>query len=317
MLIRRGWILLLGLLIGVAIGWVVTGISVSASNAFEVKAKGVNQTPYQSDRLALTYARLLSEETSVQHLVAAEIGRSNDYVQHHLSMSAQAATPVVFARFSAASSEAALAGLHALTVALLKGSDSAGSRLRATVIPLSEPSLSTGFSRSKALLLGAAGGLLIALALVLTLERRDPRIDDLGDLASILAIPVSRATQQSLAAAIASPAQGCTGAPIELVTVDESRFDESRLGGSPARMGLLPDSIAPPAVAAAQADGPDAAGRCPNRALVVKRGTSVADVRDVYRLSLLTGPPIVTALLLNPRPLWSRAVGLRHGVRAA
>jgi len=298
-----------GVLVGTAAGWALSGISVSASTAFQVRAKGIDQTPYQSDRLALTYARLLPEETSVQRLVGAEIHRSDGYVRTHLTMSAQEATPVVFARVSADSSAAALAGLHALTTALRDASDSSGSRLRATVIPLSEPTLSTGFSRTKALLLGVVGGFLVALTLMLTLERRDPRVDRLSDLTSIFALPVSLVTQESLHTVITSLHWSGAEERVEFVGVDTGRARRS--------IGRLVGTLGLSLTSASQIETTHDLDHRLNRALVVKRGTPVACVREAYFLSLDMGCPITTALFFCPKPLWSRATDIRYGLRAA
>lgn len=295
-----------GVIVGTAIGWAISGMNVSASDAFQVKATGVEPTPYQSDRLALTYARLLPEEVGVQHLVGVETHHTDSYVKEHLTMSAQEATPVVFARFSASSSESALAGLHGLAQALRSVTDTAGSGLRVTVLPLSEPTLNSGFSRSKALLLASVGGFLIGLALMLTLERRDPRVDSLNDLANLLTLPVSDVTRDSLCSTVASLRRNQPQETVEILVAGHGRAGRA--------VTRLVKELDLPFVPSLYAKATNDAPHILNRVLVVKRGTSAACVREIC---LYTEYPITAALLLTPRSSWPRTIGFRHGLHAA
>lgn len=299
---------MVGVLVGAIAGWALAGVSVSASNAVQVRAEGVDPTPNQSHRLAQTYARLLPEAPGLLRVVGTDIHRSEDYVRSHLTMSAQGTTAVVFARFSASSAAAAVAGLRATMSALSSASDTAGSKLHATVAALSEPAVSAGFSRSRAILLGGLSGALIALALALILERRRPRVDDLHDLASIVVLPVSQVSERSLLSAVAHVVQE-RGGPVELVMVDTRHADIS------ARLtGLSGVSFA---AASQPPSGSASLGRLTPRTLLVGRGAREANVREACLSSVAVGRPVVSALLVDPRPLWSRATGFRHGLRTA
>jgi hypothetical protein len=247
MLLRRGWLVALACLAGIGAGWALSRVSVSATSAFHVSVRGANQTPYQASRLALSYAQLLPQAPGLRALVARETGRSPGAVGAHLTMSAQPATAIVFARYSAPSTAAALAGMSAVTHALRRASDGAGSQLRATVAPLTDPTTTSGFSRSRALALGAAGGLLIALALALALERRWPRVDDLRDLAELVPAPVSQVDERALPAIVGRLASGVPGGAARALVIRrgasaasvEQAWHEIAAAGAPPTAVLL------------------------------------------------------------------------------
>jgi hypothetical protein len=201
---RRGWILALAVLVGALAGMAISRIGVSASSAFRVIAHDPRGTPYQSSRLARTYAQLLPENPAVLRAIGAVSGRSAREVRAHLAMSVRPATAIVFARYSSADARSAIAGLRALARAFAHADDGAGSRLRTTLTPLAEPRISRGFSRSRAVILGVLAGFLLGLALALALERRSPRVDDLRGLAEIVPLPVSRVSERSLPSALAA-----------------------------------------------------------------------------------------------------------------
>src|ERR1044072_6722253 len=103
-------------------------------------------------------------------------------------------TNVLFARFTGGDESTALSALQSLPNAIAKADDGAGTQLATTVKPVSRPVIFGGFSKGKALLLGALSGFAIAAAIALTLERRRPRVDRLDQLRTILPMPVSLAT---------------------------------------------------------------------------------------------------------------------------
>jgi hypothetical protein len=260
MLARRWWLLLAGPVLGVALAMAISGIAVSASSSFAVSTVGGYQPPYQLDRLALTYAQLLPEEPRVIGAVSRATGVSPDYVRDHLTMTAKRETNIVFARFSAADTGTALAALAALARVFERESDLAGSSLRRTVRQISPPAATHGFSRRKALALGALAGLLIALSIALALEGRVPRVDDLEELAGVVALPVSQARRGTLG---------------ELIGGEGTDGD--------AAVRVLPFG------------GPGGRG-----VLLVARGAPVAAVEDACRANVASGRPLDFALLLRP-----------------
>jgi hypothetical protein len=194
MLARWGWLLATGLLGGLAIAWVLSGVAVSASSSFTVRSLGPDQTPYSAARLTLTYARLIPEDPEIIASMSRETGLAPDYIEDRFTMIAQPDTNVLFARFTGGDESTALSALQSLPNAIAKADDGAGTQLATTVKPVSRPVIFGGFSKGKALLLGALSGFAIAAAIALTLERRRPRVDRLDQLRTILPMPVSLAT---------------------------------------------------------------------------------------------------------------------------
>ena len=265
-LVRRGWLLVLGGLVGLLAASALADVSVSATSAFHVSVQGGGQTPYQASRLARTYAQLLPEAPGVVRIVANETGLTREQVRDELTMSAKPGTALVFARFSARDGARALTAIEALTRAFRTVGDRAGSRLNATIAPLSDPTLSNGFSRTRALALGGLAGLLLAFVLVLVLERRSPRVDDLRDLARILPAPVSHVRARTLGVELAPLAErappGATalvirrGMPAAAVA---DAWRERVASGRPPATVLLVDPPSPLARLRAPRDGVRAA----------------------------------------------------------
>ena len=266
-LIRRGWLLLLGLVLGTGIAWALSGIAVSATGEFLVRATGPNRSQYQDEQLALTYAQLLPEEPPVIDAVSSATHQSKSYVQEHLTIGAQSGTNIVTTRFSATTGSIASTGLRAFTKALPAATDSAGSSLRDTMRPIATPTVGGGISRGKAVLIGAIAGLAIALASALTLEGRHPRVDSLRDLARMLSVPVSQVSNR--------PAPGAIHLPVTV------------------RRGVGPQWV--------PADAPGSAPTfsAEERVLVVGRGSLVMEVDEASRSEGISGGSIAAALFVN------------------
>jgi hypothetical protein len=298
-LARRAWLLVAGALAGLAVAWFLTGIAVSATSAFAVRAIGADQTPYQSTRLALTYARLLPDDPALVGSISRATGTSRAYVRSHLTMSAEPETNVVFARFSAAESGLATAAIEALATALRNDRDAAGSDLGATAVPLSAPTLDNGFSRKKGLLLGALGGLLVALAAVIGWERRRPKVDDLRLLSELVPLPISLVSRGALPRAVG-----------ELHRAEQR--DSLALVPVPARPGEERELID-----AAGGDSPRAVrpgGPC---ALLIGRGAPAAEIEAAWRNSSGSGAEVVGALLVARPSRWRLTQRNRDGLPAA
>ncbi len=259
---RRGWLLLLGVIGGGAAAWALSGVTVSATNTYSVSTTGSYQPPYQQERLALTYAQLLPEEPLLVDAVSDATRFSRGYVRDHLSITALPESNILVARFSATSATRAATALRAFTRALSRASDSAGTSLGRTVRPLTGPSTTTGMSRKRGLMLGVLGGLALAFALALTLERRRPRVDDAGDLAAMLWIPVSRVRGSDL------PRQAGRGGGASLLPADRA-LPANVLGGSAGQV------------------------------LVVERGAALAAVEETLQVGRSFGAPVAAALFVN------------------
>jgi hypothetical protein len=264
-LVRRGWLLALGTLAGIAAAAALASIAVSASASYAVRTLEPVQTPFEAAQLARTYARLIPQDPEVVAVVSDATGLSESEVRKALSVVAEPETSILFARFTAADRGTAEAGLRALTRALRTASDSAGSPLRRTVVRVSPPSLSGGFSRTKAIALGALTGFGIALVVALTLERRRPRVDRLQDLAVALPVPVSL-VEPGFASLPSAEASLGDGDPF-------GRLDRVRAVGAGGAGGGI--------------------------SLLVEQGAALAEVEEAWRASAASGAPVSGAFLIN------------------
>jgi hypothetical protein len=236
---------------------------------------------------------LIPEDPEVVSSVSEQTGLSPKYVESHLTMSTEPETNILYARFSAGDRETAIAALRSLTHAIRISNDSAGSALSATVTPVSDPVLTGGFSRNKALLLGGLAGLAIATAIALTLERRKPRVDDLDDLAALLPIPVSLGARARLTSA--EEMSGQTNPPSQAF-VPVERVP----AGSPALEPLF-------ALVASRSLSDLPSGN--SVGLLVARGTPASDVEERCRDAHASGTDVVAAFLAPHRRLRRLVVG--------
>jgi hypothetical protein len=286
MLVRRSWMLAAGLLVGFGAAWYLSGIAASASSSFKVRTLERPQSPYPAARLTLTYAQLIPENPEIIRALSRETGLSTSYVEDNLTMSGQPEANVLFARFTAGDPATALLALRSLTTAMKTSDDAAGTPLRRTVSPVSEPVVTGGFSKKKALLLGTLGGLMVAVSIALTLERRRPRVDSLAQLSQILPVPTSRASRSRFATGAELQAREV---PPSDVPLPVDRVPNPGPGGG-RLFALLPPG-------AVENGGPERP-----IALAVEEGVPAADVEERWRVASGSGYDVVTAFLV-PRNL--------------
>jgi hypothetical protein len=280
-LARRGWMLVLGLLVGLALAAGITGISVSAGSSFAVKQQAAHPTPYQDGRLALTYARLLPNDRSVVAAVARATGLTAEDVRGDLRMSAESNTNIVFVRFSSSELGTSLAAVKGFDEAVKTLTDPTGTPLRKSMHQVSLPNSGIGFSRKKGTALGGAIGLLIAFVLALTCESRLPRIDDLEQLGEIVPTPVSQVSWPHLPEALRSAGGLAEADHLGLVAVGNGRFAE-RAAAAGAEAGLSTETR-----------------RC---ALLIRRGAPRVEVEEAWR-GLAHSTVVATFLVHNEPPL--------------
>lgn len=279
---RRGWMVVLGLFLGLAIGSTIGGISVSAGSSYAVKQQAPHPTPYQDGRLALTYARLLPNDTSVVAAVARATGLTPGDVRGDLRMSAEPNTNVVFVRFSSDNLGTSLAALRGFENVVRSQDDPTGTPLRQSMHQVSLPNGGIGFTRKRATLLGGAVGLLLAFVLALTCESRLPRVDDIEQLGKVLPVPVSQVSCRRLADALRAALRLGDRDGVGWAAVGGPSF-AARGDAAAAEAGLRPEAR--------------------RRALLVRRGTPVVQVEEAWRDFEGAGIEVVGAFLVHRDPL--------------
>jgi hypothetical protein len=266
-----------GLILGLAIGSHIGSMRVSAGSSFAVHQQAPHPTPYQDERLALTYARLLPREHYVVQTVAKAAELSPEKVRSDLSMTAEPETNIVFVRFSSHSLGKSLAALNGFADAVQIDSDAAGTPLRKSMRPISLPNGGIGFTHKKATLLGGAVGLLIAVALALACEGRLPRVDDLERLGELLSAPVSQVSLQRLGGTLEQTGLLEPDPQLGVVAVGGARF------GSRVR-----------AVA-----GASGFRRRQRSILIIRRGAPVIDVEEGLATATAAGDGPAAAFLVT------------------
>lgn len=281
--------------IGAFSGHILAELSVSAGSTFQVGLP--QQTPYQSTRLALTYARLLPEKPEVLKAISAHTHMSEAEVHERLSMVALRGTAVLVAKLSAPTLATAVDGMTALGSALRLGTDSAGSRLTSTVTQLSPPAgTASQFSPKHALVLGAILALIICFVIVVAIERRIPRIDELCDLAELVPFPVARISwPYGRPFAGRRDAVSGDGIGFELIPIGVGGRKSTEMI---AKMAIDCRVVTFVSSATEFGAGTD---ESMHRALAVMRGAPVRKVEEALRAGVTAGRPITAALLVSRR----------------
>lgn len=196
---RRGWVLLVTIVVATGAAYVVasrSGETYTAESTVVVAASPHSLlTPDQADTLASTYAVLLPKDTAVLRTVATRLGTSESDVEDRISVFNTTGTALLAIDYrgtNAANSVAgataalrAIAGKHPVSPNIIPGS-----------VGAVEAPTSASASRGVATLvaIGAIVGIAIGLLLMLMWERIDPRIDRPEDLSQEIGSPTSPAS---------------------------------------------------------------------------------------------------------------------------
>jgi capsular polysaccharide biosynthesis protein len=178
----------------------------------------------QADRLAGTYAVLITEDPAILERVALEFGLTTDEVRDRISAVNDFGTSLLRIRFRASTPEAAVAGAT-YAAELVSDTQPASPRIVPGSISLVQlPELpDEGLSTPYIVAVGALLGLILGTTLVVVWERAHPRVSDADDLS----------------AAAAAPASALRGRHDDTLKALLDRWRE--LGGrSPTRVALLP-----------------------------------------------------------------------------
>jgi capsular polysaccharide biosynthesis protein len=197
---RRGWILLVAIVVTTGCAYAVASRSAEtytaeSSAVVSSSSPGGQMTPDGAILLANTYAVLIPKDTAVLRSVATRLGTSVSDVQDRISVFNTTGTALILIDYrgvSAANSVAgatfalrAIAGKHPVSPNIIPGSVGA----------VQAPTTASA-SRNVATLvaIGAIIGVALGLLLMLVWERVDPRIDRPEDLSQEIGSPTSSAS---------------------------------------------------------------------------------------------------------------------------
>jgi hypothetical protein len=186
---RRGWLVVLSVLIAAAAAWGIGNAlpqKSSAESVLVVRAGGpLAEQPSSSARLAATYAALIPLDAKVEAALYRSLPDSTTY-----SSSNDPNTAVLRLNVSAASESEAIEGSRVLTRSLTGPRPVSRNILPNSVAVASLPtSASSSVATSDLLVIGAILGLLLGLVLLAFWRPRDARVDNLPELRRELDCP--------------------------------------------------------------------------------------------------------------------------------
>jgi capsular polysaccharide biosynthesis protein len=195
---RRGWVLLVAVVITTACAYLVAshrGETYTAESTAVVSASNSPQsvvTPDQADLLASTYAVLIPKDSVILRAVATTLGTSAPDVQGRLSVFNTTGTALLAIDYRGTSAANAIAGAAAALRAIAGAYPVSPNIIPGSVGAVQAPAQASA-SRGVAVLvaLGAILGIALGLLLMVVWERVDPRIDRPEDLSQEVGSPTS------------------------------------------------------------------------------------------------------------------------------
>jgi capsular polysaccharide biosynthesis protein len=154
-------------------------------------SEGIN--PDDADHLATTYAGVIPADNTLLSDVARATGQSSSQVGQNLSVVNEQNTSILQISFKAATPAAAAKGARTAATLVSGASPVAAGIVPSSIAVVSQPQTPALAAKhsSKAIVIGAALGLLLGLVLLVAWERSDPRIRDTRELSSQVGCPAT------------------------------------------------------------------------------------------------------------------------------
>ncbi len=195
---RRGWVLLVAVVVAVACAFIVgsTRGETYTAESTAVVAAGTSPrsvvTPDQANLLATTYATLIPKDTAILRSVADALGTSVSEVQGSLSVFNATETALLSIDYQGTSAATSIAGANAALDAIAGRHPVSPNIIPGSVGAVQAPTTASSSSSVTVLVaIGAIVGLALGLLLIVVWERVDPRIDRPEDLSQEVGSPTS------------------------------------------------------------------------------------------------------------------------------
>jgi capsular polysaccharide biosynthesis protein len=189
---RRWWVFILCVAAGTSGGILARSaqkVMYSGSAELIVASGSSSQGPGPANdaiALALTDASIIPSDQSTLQRVARETGVPLHQVAKSLSASAVSGTSVILVNYKAATRTEAISGVNAVARILNDGTpDSAIPDKSLVVVQLASSAVTVGTIHSYGVPLGVVLGFIVGAIAILAIERADPRVDDVEDLAEV------------------------------------------------------------------------------------------------------------------------------------
>lgn len=195
---RRGWVLLVTVVVAVACAYIVgsTRGKTYTAESTAVVAAGTSLrsavTPDQANLLATTYATLIPKDTAILRSVASRLGTSVSEVQGSLSVFNTTETALLAIDYRGTSAADSIIGARATLDAITGPNPVSPNIIPGSVGAVQAPSTASSSNGVTVLVaIGAIVGLALGLLLMVVWERVDPRIDRPEDLSQEIGSPTS------------------------------------------------------------------------------------------------------------------------------
>ncbi|MCB0997405.1 MAG: hypothetical protein KDB21_20070 [Acidimicrobiales bacterium] len=194
---RRWWVIVVATVLVAVVASQAAGLEAntySSTSVWFVPSGADDEGPgdaYAATLLAASYAEVVSNDDALQRIIGGAAEMPVDEVEDHLTATRLGNTALVRITFAQADSvEQAVAAFEAMSDQLAAGT---GSIPEGTLLPLSEEPEVKQERRylESAGWIGGILGFFFGVALVVLLERADPRIDNAEQLRALLHIPAT------------------------------------------------------------------------------------------------------------------------------
>lgn len=304
---RRWWLLLLCLMAGTGGGYFARAsqsvmYSASAELAVVSGASGAGPgSANDADALAVTYASIIPQDQLEMQEVADSTRLTLHTVTKSVSAVAVSGTSAIILSFKAVSEAQAVNDVNLFANVVTIGAAHSAIPGRS----LAEVKLATSASRSGELRnfgipLGIILGLLIGAIAVLAIERADPRVDDVEDLAAITGTAVTlfpgTIQQMEMARSIALAGRGSSD--VTLVPLSKSEEAHTEYLWNYLTLGVRPSAATLKFIGAGRLRNAQLAEETGPTVLVVKPNTRSRVVHaTVLRLQMLGRDPVWAVLV--------------------
>jgi len=258
---RRGWVLLVTIVVTTACAYIVASRSgetyTAESTAVVAASPNSLLTPDQAITLAGTYAVLVPKDTAVLRSVATKLGTSVSEVEDRISVSNTTGTALLLIEYRGTSAANSIAGATDALSAIAAQHPVSPNIIPGSVGAVQAP---TAASASKSVTVLVALGVILGIALgsllLVVWERVDPRIDRPEDLSQEIgspASPVSAISQSGVNALVARWKELADHGPSRVALVPVTADVRSELPKVALRLSQVqvngnqfPGNVAPP-----------------------------------------------------------------------
>lgn len=194
---RRGWVLLVAILVTTACAYSVASRSgetytAESTAVVNTSSPGGEVTPDGAISLANTYAVLIPKDTAILQAVAKAAGTSVSEAHDRISVFNTTATALILIDYRGTNASNSIAGATAALRAIAGKHPISPNIVRGSVGAVQAPSGASASRGVKTLVaIGAIVGLALGLLLMLIWERVDPRIDRPEELSEEIGSPTS------------------------------------------------------------------------------------------------------------------------------